>query len=52
MTSINYSGECVRNEDGSCTLTLSPQQGSDCGCANVSITVKCDEGCCSDKRCC
>lgn len=52
MSKINLIGECVRNEEGSCTLTVSPEQGSVCGCASFSMTVKCDENSCSDKCCC
>jgi len=52
MTTVKISGECVCNQDGSCTVTVRPEEGAQCGCANLSLTMHCDEGCCSDKRCC
>ena len=52
MSKVNLTGECVRNDDGGCTLSIRPVAGADCGCANLSITVNCDENCCSGGSCC
>ena len=52
MTGIKLSGECVRNDDGSCTITVRPEKGSECGCANLSLTVNCDCKNGSDSNCC
>ncbi len=52
MAKVILSGECIRNDDGSCTITVQPVEGSSCDCANLSIRVNCKDDCCSDSGCC